>query len=293
MAIEMNMSFGRLIRKFRIDRHLTQSQLASGICNRSTIAILEKDGTHISYELLRQLLDRLNIELNEFELICSKNDIFYDKERTRNKFVALLTSHSENDKINFFQDVELKFKQINDYFYYALCAEAHLIISYNTGTLGSQDDYVVKARTSIMEYLNRIENWDRFELVMFINCLFVFDDDYILVSLRTAGKLAFLYSNSKNYMQDFNALVADVLKLAIKRENIKLLNVSLELANKGLNGLMNTEMIVYKNIINFVTKMVQGQATINDQVVLFNHLSWLGMNGWINCLASANFNKFR
>ena len=54
-----------LIRKLRKERGLIQEQLTRGISQRRTLAAFESRGTKISFELLVNYLERMNITLRE------------------------------------------------------------------------------------------------------------------------------------------------------------------------------------------------------------------------------------
>ncbi|MGL9880858.1 hypothetical protein IGK81_002061 [Enterococcus sp. DIV0703] len=64
-----------LIRKLRKERGLTQEQLTRGISQRGTLAAFESRGTKISFELLVNYLERMNITLAEYQFLLNSNSL--------------------------------------------------------------------------------------------------------------------------------------------------------------------------------------------------------------------------
>ncbi|MCA6742816.1 helix-turn-helix domain-containing protein [Enterococcus durans] len=63
------MDHSSLIKKLRLERGLSQKKLAQGISQRSTLASFENNATKISYNILIQYLDRMNVTLEEYQFM--------------------------------------------------------------------------------------------------------------------------------------------------------------------------------------------------------------------------------
>ena len=84
------MDHSSLIKKLRLERGLSQKKLAQGISQRSTLASFENNATKISYNILIQYLDRMNVTLEEYQFMLDGNNlsekrklskVFFDKLR--------------------------------------------------------------------------------------------------------------------------------------------------------------------------------------------------------------------
>ena len=69
------MDHSSLIKKLRLERGLSQKKLAQGISQRSTLASFENNATKISYNILIQYLDRMNVTLEEYQFMLDGNNL--------------------------------------------------------------------------------------------------------------------------------------------------------------------------------------------------------------------------
>ena len=72
------MDHSSLIKKLRLERGLSQKKLAQGISQRSTLASFENNATKISYNILIQYLDRMNVTLEEYQFMLDGNNLSAD-----------------------------------------------------------------------------------------------------------------------------------------------------------------------------------------------------------------------
>ena len=66
---------GELIKKLRVNKKLTQSQLAEGICSKASLVGIETNSVKkMSFVTLRSFLERMNMTLAEYEWMRNQLD---------------------------------------------------------------------------------------------------------------------------------------------------------------------------------------------------------------------------
>lgn len=83
---------GIRIRKRRLDLHMTQAELAKGLCTQSTISALENDGCFNQWSIIPKIVLRLGMNLDE---MCVSNNYCYAKELLKQIECNLLHYHFE------------------------------------------------------------------------------------------------------------------------------------------------------------------------------------------------------
>lgn len=61
-----NMGIGNTLKKIRLNRNMTQNQVAAGVIGQGTYSRIERDQLQVDVELFAKLLQKLNISSNEF-----------------------------------------------------------------------------------------------------------------------------------------------------------------------------------------------------------------------------------
>jgi len=66
---------GPVIKALRLERKMTQSELAAGICSRSYISLVEKGQVTPSPDIVKRLAERLGIDHREIGIDGTKTDL--------------------------------------------------------------------------------------------------------------------------------------------------------------------------------------------------------------------------
>ena len=81
---------GELIKQLRVNRKLTQTQLAKGICSKTSLVGIENHTVKkISFCTLKAFLERLNISLAEYEWL--RNQLEEPKKTKKSRRSSLKT----------------------------------------------------------------------------------------------------------------------------------------------------------------------------------------------------------
>ena len=110
-----------LIRKLRKERGLTQAQLTEGLSQRGTLAAFESRGTKISFELLVDYLERMNVTLEEYQFLLNNNTLT-GKQKLSNYLITTkyLTKEQENELLK-------EYKKTGNIYYRLLYTQRILI----------------------------------------------------------------------------------------------------------------------------------------------------------------------
>lgn len=173
------MKQGELLKKLRKERNVSQSALVKGISVRSTLASFETRNTQLSSELLFAYLDRLNISPNEFQTLLHDGKTT-DKQRLS---IECQKRHYEQTITDeFLQSILVEYQQTDDIFYLLHYVQASLENKRQEADFNS--DEFKKQQQIVQDYLFRIETWGRFEFSLFINLLFVFDEEMMALNIQ-------------------------------------------------------------------------------------------------------------
>lgn len=188
------MNQSTVLKRLRIERGLSQSELATHISSRTTLGSFETRNTNLSSETLLKYLDRLNVKLPEFIFYLQDNQLS-EKEQLSHEFVNLLTDHSSKGSQKAFCNKLIRlYNQTHDKYYYILNIQFRILLDKNSAKF---DFNKFKNEIQFIEhYLFNIESWGYFELVTANNLMFAFSTKIIeLLFEDCAKKLKLFYQN--------------------------------------------------------------------------------------------------
>ncbi|WP_348921620.1 Rgg/GadR/MutR family transcriptional regulator [Enterococcus rotai] len=175
-------SINTIFKKLRTERTISQADLVKNISNRSTLSSFEQKGSKISFDLLRRYLHRMNITLEEFEDLIH-DEVQLEKKALSKKMLSLYYNNDFENLQTYCLLCEEKHNKNKDFFYYHLYAQ-YIFILDTKEIISLSDSKKKDIQVHIYDYLNKIENWGKFEFSLFINLMYLFDDDYILLILK-------------------------------------------------------------------------------------------------------------
>lgn len=167
-----------LLRKLRVERGISQKYLSDKITTRETYVKYENGKTNIPFVILIGLLEKMNLNLDEF--------IFYlDKDSVREKNWSLkkLVKNIRKDELNFQRTLRVlreKARDTNDIvdirnYLVVKTVEWYQLVDSERKLSNSDKKYLLKLKN----YLEAVDEWGRFEIATFSTLLFVFETTYI------------------------------------------------------------------------------------------------------------------
>lgn len=209
------MLHSELIKKLRIERNLSQEELTKDVSQRSTLSSFERQGTRASFEILYAYLQRMNVTLEEYEYMLNSEHL--SKQREVSREVSL--NFSFPYKTTLAEKLQEEYRKTGNFFYYSLYAQYCLVRHHSKDKIPKAE--LNKISKNVKSYLNRIQTWGRFELVLFSNCLFLFGDEYIYYQFTNAIHHMRLYKDSANYSNDLLKFLINGMNLSYSRKSAK------------------------------------------------------------------------
>ncbi|HGF7128780.1 TPA: helix-turn-helix domain-containing protein [Enterococcus faecium] len=169
------MKDGRLIKKLRKERGVTQTQLVEGIGSRSALARFEAGDTVINLDTLILYLDKLNIQPEEYFLM-RKNFEKTTKKHFFDNFMIHIYEKNREEKNDYLSNLWSHYEETKDSFYIFLYIQVIGILAKMEDKEKQKD---IKCLLDIViSYLDKVESWGYFELSMYTNLLFCFSHIY-------------------------------------------------------------------------------------------------------------------
>lgn len=215
------MDVGKLIKTLRKERQLTQEELSEGIMTRTTLASIENRNKDISFEVLLQLLDRLNVQMVEF--------LFLLKEG-KHSFKQALYSEVYSDyysKGYLSKEVEAKlldaYQENHDFYYLGVYTQMLGIQLRTQGKLPPEkEEQLMKNVDEVKNHLNRVTNWTHYELALFTNSLYLFDDFYIQAVYKSTVKNMLFRKKLPLFQDDLVIFLLNCINLSLERNQNQL-----------------------------------------------------------------------
>lgn len=236
-------NLGKTIRILRKSKNMTLAELAHGIVSLPFLSKYERNNSDISASNFLSLLDRLNVNLREFEELNSSG-----KEYSQKKFFKTYREAIISDDLfllNKLLTQEKAYLELDGNY-----RHRHNIILINQyiNKISSipYDTNQVKILTN---YLLQVEDWSYYELSLFGNALFSLPVDTIDFLCKVAFKKASLFSDIFSLKNDLALIVCNVIIVMIEQDELHRLDPLFLLADKNLE---NTRFYYEKNKINYL-----------------------------------------
>lgn len=259
-----------LIRKLRKERGFTQEQLTTGISQRGTLAAFESRGTKISFELLINYLERMNVTLEEYEFLLN-NGSLSSKQKLTNYFLTTpaITSAQEGELLK-------EYEKTGNIFYRLLYAQRKIILNHLENRAITLE--VKKEAQLIMNHLEHIDTWGRFELSVFSRCLFIFKTDCIVRFFYHSVTKMGIYQETAVQQNLLANFILNGVRLSFTRSSATLRTLFLTELKKLAELHTNSLNMAYYKIFSALDRLAQGDqsaiAEIDQGIYFFD---WLGL----------------
>lgn len=177
---------GSLIKKLRTDRKISQAKLAEGISSRTTLSSFENRKTNLSSQTLFDYLDKMNITVHEFSLLIDSEATGQKRQLVQDFYTRY---YDRTLTIDYLTSLEERYFETQNFFYYSLYVQGLLLLNRES-FLMNRGAYTQEVEL-VKQYLFDIETWGRFELNLFSNLLFIFDQETISYYLDHGIKKSF------------------------------------------------------------------------------------------------------
>ena len=203
--------YGKILKRIRLEKGLTQKELSAGILSRSHLSELENGNYYCSFDKFLQLLRKLNVSLHEFDLYL-KESIYQEDFRRKIKIEAAVNAHDIAEMKRLLAEFPIVDEKNVRMRHEKLLLEA--LIEYH------QNHQIMNLTRyqEILDYLSKVSEWGMYELNLLANFLFIFDIDTLPLITQQIYKKA----NKKNASDEYTYLY---LRLLINLSDFYLKNL--------------------------------------------------------------------
>ncbi|EME5421786.1 helix-turn-helix transcriptional regulator [Enterococcus faecium] len=196
------MDSGELLKKLRVERGISQKNLAHNITTINTLSRYETGKNSIPFVILLEFLDKLNITMDEFVLYLE-----FDSIRKKNKKIKDFIKATRENRGSRKYTLEIIRKKANTTRDIVDIRNYLIIKTFDWYTLPIEKRKLNKNDKEHLDhfanYLEKVNEWGRFEMISFSSLLFLFDTNYISQRLTEIERKNIHFS--KQYLQKFEA----------------------------------------------------------------------------------------
>ncbi|NLS38091.1 helix-turn-helix domain-containing protein [Fructobacillus tropaeoli] len=173
---------GEVFKTFRKGKNITLKEASSGIVSYTFLSKFERGLTDISFMHLLELLDRINVQLSEFEFSYQKSNNYL------NDFLPSLQKAYQSSDIDSLNDHLRRWQNKSDKFSKLQAIQIKMMLT----TLGKATITGDEINT-LQNYFQSITNWTFFELYLFGHAIPFFEERFMLNLFLELQKKAILY----------------------------------------------------------------------------------------------------
>lgn len=218
-------SIGETIRKIRLSKGLTLKDVAINQLSPAFLSKVERNESDIS--------------MRRFEIILTQLHVTYDE------FQFLRNDYALNPQDNFSQKISLYIRNDNVYGLQSLCEQEKLKIPkknyiysrhFHNMTLAKFHIARIKHQPlpkkevdNIRTFLITVDSWGLYELRLFNNTMFIFDDSAFITLVKRSLDKVILYLDLPGFTDVLSNVLGNAIQLLIERGHI---SISLKLLKK-------------------------------------------------------------
>lgn len=233
------MNIGNLLRELRLERKITQQQLADGISSQPALSRME-NSDDLPVNLLLPFLAKLNIRPIEFFMLAKNEHVIKSQSFLQNKKRAFydkkIMEQLVRNEMNTYENTGLIKHKINAIRVRAVYCKIH--------NLPLEDEKEIAKQ--VKEYLLQFDSWVISDISLYIDLLFIFENELIRAFHRRVLKsleelpMEPTYKHGRQISYATNAVM-----LAFERKNFTDLNIYL---NTYHNFLTNDPNLIFEKI---------------------------------------------
>lgn len=263
------MEVHELLKKLRVDRGLTQEELSYNITSRKSLTNYENGKTAIPFLVLLDFLERLNLSVDEFTFYLDK-----DKPRKKNGNLKRLINDIREDKGSTSYTLKKISEEVRQTKDIALIRDYLIVKTYNWFQLSANERKLSKKDKEYLDffadYLERIDEWGRFEMTSFSSLLFLFETSYIKQRLSEIEKKIEKNQNFEIFHSILSGLYNNSFLLMLERKELKLSKHYLQkLSQIHHKTLFAREREIYYKFYSMLVDYLQGDNKKAEEIQRF------------------------
>lgn len=267
------MKIGVTIKKLRKDKKIQATTVYQNLLTRPAIAKFESGESDTTVEKFISILDRLNISLEEFEVVHrinneAENEDIYSPGAYKKAFYA-----KDVEELRYLSEMSMqKYKATKIVKYSHNSAVINLLINVIENKL-----YTTESSDFIQEYLSKCEYWSYYEITLFTNTLSFYSIEYVDVTYKHAKRILNSYQGMVRYKNEMAILLFNILHLKITKGHFKSLNYYLselmKIKDECLDN-MYIQIIIrfYSFLIEIIQKNQKDYEEIFKIIDIFEYL---------------------
>lgn len=179
MPMKKKDQVGKVLKKIRVSHRHTQDYVSKNIISRSYLSLVESDKFSPSLNILLDLLDRLNIELDEFVFLLNIEEVEEENDHLLfqvNK-IQDYANYSDKEYENLLHLLEKKYSEEKSVKY------KHLLISIKAHRRFKNKPNVEEIKDLVFplsNYLKNLNSWLIYDFKLFNNNMFCFSVEEIV-----------------------------------------------------------------------------------------------------------------
>ncbi|MGM0199160.1 hypothetical protein [Enterococcus sp. DIV1314a] len=247
---------GIKIKKIRVSKNISPINVYSGIMSRSNYWKLEEGLISPSFETVIQLLQRINLDVEEFLMLLQHDTLlFYNQTKDQRNF--FFKKKDAEGLLNLAQQLQQQYKQTKALQLRHLALTCNLYHSRLTEKPPNP-----QIMTELKQYLFGCNDWSLYELRLFNSIFFIFDYETSKVLLKRALKT--IQHNQQRIDEKISFLV-NFLSLAVQNNDLKQIKIIDE-------TLQNDVELPHKSTYNrillaWAKQIIQAYMTRNRQYI--------------------------
>ena len=247
---------GIKIKKIRVSKNISPINVYSGIMSRSNYWKLEEDLISPSFETVIQLLQRINLDVEEFLMLLQHDTLlFYNQTKDQRNF--FFKKKDSEGLLNLSQQLQQQYEQTKALQLRHLALTCNLYYSRLTEKPPSP-----KIMTELKQYLFGCNDWSLYELRLFNSIFFIFDYETSKVLLKRALKT--IQHNQQRIDEKISFLV-NFLSLAVQNNDLKQIKIIDETLQ---NDVVLPHKSTYNRILlSWAKQIIQAYMTRDRQYI--------------------------
>ncbi|MBC1553173.1 helix-turn-helix transcriptional regulator [Listeria booriae] len=254
--------YGDVFKIVRLDKNMTQTEIAKGSMSRSLYVKIEKENVIPSFNKFKDILERLGLTHVEFNFLLNDYRLS-EKDQIIGSF----------SNINFFSDrTELKNLSEND------CDDKFIkiITQLCKGMLLFKEGDCVEAINigkEIWEIISVLDNYYWFDLLVIKNLIYIFDTDTLLSISDIVLKRLFEYAEFEGFFNQYIDFSTNLIFILLFNNDVSNAKYIFEKLEKSFveykQGFINISFLTIKSVLHIKDNDLKSFFTIVQQIRSF------------------------